>query len=92
MRLYEVEDLSPGISVTLKDVLAETRVTVHERLGSRSMSRHSLVAARVNGRGASGMAEIEPGLLSIPELVRETVVSQLSAHREDYRRELSGLE
>jgi hypothetical protein len=49
-------------------LLAETRVTVHERLGSRSMSRHSLVAARVNGRGASGLPEIEAGLLSIPEV------------------------
>jgi hypothetical protein len=87
MRLYEVENLSPGISVTLKEVLSETRVTVHERLGSRSMSRHSLIAARVTDRGASGMPEIEAGLLSIPELVREMVVSQLSAHREHYRLE-----
>jgi hypothetical protein len=30
------------------------------------------------------MPEIEAGLLSIPELVREMVVSQLSAHREHY--------
>ena len=35
MRLYEVEDLSPGISLTLKEVLSEMKVTVHERLGSR---------------------------------------------------------
>jgi hypothetical protein len=35
----------------------------------------------------SGKPEIEAGLLSTPELVREMVVSQLSAHREHYRLE-----
>jgi len=46
-----------------------------------------LIAARVTGRGASGLPEIEAGLLSIPELVRGTVASQLLAHRKHYRLE-----
>jgi len=90
LRLYEVEDAAPGTSVTLRDVAAGTRLVVHERLGSRTMDRHALVAARVMPRGASGQPEIEAGFLHIPDLIREAVVSQLAAHRESYRREKRG--
>lgn len=89
MRLYEVEDVAPGLSVSLKDVLTGGRITVHERLGSRSMTRHSLVAARINDTGASGQPEIESDLMSIPELSGKSVVSQLSAYHERHRREHS---
>lgn len=86
VRLYEVEVLTPGISVTLRDVLTGTRTTVSERLGSRSLSTHDLVAARINNRSPSGMPEIEPELLHLPELIREPVVSELLADLERYRR------
>ena len=78
MRLYEVVDLSPGESVTLRDVLDDTSVTVRERKGSRSMLIHSLIAARIIACGASGKPEMEMGVLHIPELIREQVISKLS--------------
>lgn len=90
MRLYEVEDATPGTSVTLRDVAAGTRLAVHERLGSRSMDRHALVAARIIARGASGQPEIEAGFLHIPDLIREALISQVASHRESYRRENPG--
>jgi len=85
VRLYEVADLSPGQSVTLRDVLDSTEVTVHERLGSRSMHRHMLIAARVMERGSSGQPEIMSGMIQIPELIRPQTISQLSSHRKTYR-------
>jgi hypothetical protein len=87
MRLYEVVDLSPGESITLRDVLDDTRVTVRERKGSRSMLIHSLIAARIMFRGASGKPEMEMGVLHITDLIREQVISRLSSHRESYRRD-----
>jgi SEC-C motif len=86
MRLYEIMDLSPGESVTLRDVLDNTRVTVNERSGSRSMQKYTLVAARIMTRGASGGPEIEMGIFQIPDLIREKVISQLTSHREAYRK------
>ena len=87
MRLYEVVDLSPGASVDLRDVLTGARVQVHERLGSRSLTRHVHVAARVVDRGPSGRPEIEAGFFQIPELIWPSVVSQLADYRADHRRE-----
>jgi hypothetical protein len=84
MRLYEVEDLSPGESVTLREIPAGTKVTVRERLGSRSLWRHALVAARIISRGPSGEPEIEQGFLSIPELIGKQVESQLKAYHQEY--------
>ena len=52
-RLYEVEDLSPGESVTLREIPAGTKLTVRKRLGSRSLWRHALVAARIIDCGGS---------------------------------------
>jgi len=63
LRLYEVDDMSPGVSVTLVELPAGTRVKVHERLGSRSSWRHALLAARIISEGPSGQPEIESGLL-----------------------------
>jgi len=87
MRLHEIVDVSPGVSVTLRDVLEKTEVTVHERSGSRTMERHEWLAARVVPRGVSGKPEIESGVLHIPRLVRDSVLAQLSSKREAYRRE-----
>ncbi len=87
LRLYEVVDLSPGVSLTLRDVERGSRRTVHERLGSRAIPRATLLAARVIDPGASGQPEIERGLLSYPDLVRDSVKSQLSALRQRLRDE-----
>jgi hypothetical protein len=87
MRLYEVEDLSPGLSVTLRDVERSTRTTVHEALGSRSFQRADLVAARVVERGASGQPEIERGILQLPGLVRRELEARLAIFRAERHRE-----
>ena len=86
MRLYEVEDLSPGQSLTLREIPDGMKVTVRERLGSRSLWRHALIAARIISRGPSGGPEIERGLLSIPELIREPVVSQFIAYHQEFQK------
>ncbi|MGD9065568.1 MAG: SEC-C metal-binding domain-containing protein [Desulfobacterales bacterium] len=87
LRLYEVVDVLPGKSLTLRDVHSGAKVTVLERLGSRSLTRHALVAARVIARGPSGQPEIETGFLHIPDLIRDQTISQLSSHRKNYQRE-----
>ena len=87
LRLYEVVDVLPGKSLTLRDVHSGAKVTVRERLGSRSLTRHALVAARVIARGPSGQPEIETGFLHIPDLIRDQTISQLSSHRKNYQRE-----
>jgi hypothetical protein len=81
MRLYEVIDAVPGVSLTLRDVLEGNTVTVNERLGSRSVGRHTYIAARVVPRGPSGGPELEAGLLHIPALVKDAVIAQLRDHR-----------
>jgi hypothetical protein len=86
MRLYEITEASPGLSVTLRDVVEGTEVTVHERTASRTMQRHEWLAARVVPSGASGQPEIEAGVLHVPRLIRDSVLAQLSAMREDFRR------
>lgn len=90
LRLYEIVDVVPGISLTLRDVLEGDRVTVSERRGSRTMTRHQRFAARVVSRGASGSPEIEAGLLHIPDLTAAAVETQLEAHRATFRREHPG--
>ena len=86
LRLYEVVDLLPGQALTLREVLSGAEVTVRERLGSRSLPKYALVAARVIARGPSGQPEIESGILHIPDLIREQTISQLSSHHKTYRR------
>ncbi len=87
VRLYEVMDVSPGESVTLVELPSGARTQVREKNASRSLCRGALLAARIIERGASGRPEIEFGLLSIPELVRDPILSQLSKQCENYRAE-----
>jgi hypothetical protein len=89
MRLYEVTDTVPGVSVTLSDVLDGGSVTVHERSGSRSMPRRMLLAARVIPRGSSGGPEMEYGLLHIPDLYRG-VIDAARAHIDEFLRDNPG--
>ncbi|MGD9247688.1 MAG: SEC-C metal-binding domain-containing protein [Desulfobacteraceae bacterium] len=86
MRLYEIVDLSPGESVTLRDVLNDNRTTVHEQQGSRSMHKYGLIAARIIAFGPSGKPEMEMGVFQIPDLIRKPVISQLTSHHKAYRR------
>jgi hypothetical protein len=83
-RLYEVVDLVPGVALTLRDVIEGGQVTVSERQGSRTIGRHSFVAARLVPRGPSGGPEIEAGLLHIPGLLKDTLVARLRDDRAHY--------
>jgi hypothetical protein len=83
-RLYEVVDVVPGTSLTLRDAVEGGTVTVSERQGSRTIGRHMYVAARVVPRGPSGGPEIDAGLLHIPGLVKDSVLAQLREHRARY--------
>lgn len=87
MRLYEVTDTVPGSSMTLRDLVEGTVVTVRERSGSRSIARYECLAARVIPRGCSGEPEIEAGLLHIPALLRDPVLTAIKKYRSDFLRE-----
>ena len=90
LRLYEVADAVPGVSLRLRDVVTGASVDVRERLGSRSIPRHTLLAARVIASGASGGPEMERGVVAIPELVRRSVLEQHETRRKAWRREQPG--
>ncbi|TMQ05525.1 MAG: hypothetical protein E6J90_48830, partial [Deltaproteobacteria bacterium] len=90
MRLYEIVDALPGVSLTLRDAIEGGQVTVKERTGSRTIGRHEYVAARVVPRGPSGGPEIEAGLLHIPGLIKDSVVAQLREHRAHFLDEHRG--
>ena len=59
VRLYEIEAVVPGASITLRDLLTGASVTVRELSGSRALKRWDVVAARVAPVGASGEPEID---------------------------------
>lgn len=90
LRLYEVVETAPGVSVTLRDLVEGGVVTVSERMGSRQLVRHECVAARVLARGSSGQPEIEKGLLRIPALVRDALVRAVQEKRRKYFAEQPG--
>src|SRR5207253_9203148 len=84
-RLYAVDDLYPGASLVLKDVLTGSRVTVKERLGSRHLHKYDLTASRILDRGLSGLPEIEVGMLAFPPVMRQHVISVFSEWHKAYR-------
>lgn len=84
MHLYEVIDLVPGMSVTLRDVIEGEQITVHEKSGSRTMGRFEWYAVRVCPRGASGKPEMEGDILQITRLVREAALAELKAMLDDW--------
>lgn len=87
MRFYEVAETVPGSSMTLRDLLEGSIVTVAERTASRTVSRHDCIAARIIPRGASGRSEIERGLIPISSLIRDGVIETVKAYRRDFSRE-----
>ncbi|HWO21866.1 MAG TPA: SEC-C metal-binding domain-containing protein [Kofleriaceae bacterium] len=87
MRLYEVVDAAPGHSLTLRDVVEGNQLTLNEHAVSRTVVPHALVAARILPRGPSGGSELEPGLLYIPRIFRDGMVTQLREMRAHFRSE-----
>lgn len=90
VRLYEVTETVPGVSLTLRERPGGAEVTVHEQAGSRTIPRFSWLAARVVPRGASGRPELEAGLLPIPDLIRPSVLEQHVKALEAFRRDDPG--
>ena len=90
VRPYVVEDLVPGVSVTLRDAMTRQRVRVNEKMGSRSFVRGDLMAARVISTGPSGGPEIEQGVLPLPGLIKTSLLAQLQDHLEQFRKEHPG--
>jgi hypothetical protein len=84
MHLWEVEDVVPGVSLSLRDVIENTSVVVHERSASRIIGRREWLAARVIPRGASGAPEMERGVLHIPRLLHDSVRAQLLENRAEF--------
>ena len=77
VRLYEVESVVPGASLTLRDLLTGQTSTVRDRLGSRSMRRWDVVAARVVPAGASGQPEIDDVIPPVPRIGTSELVEKL---------------
>jgi hypothetical protein len=90
MRLYEVADVRPGISIALRDVLDGAQVAVHEQSASRQLGRSDLLAVRVIRSGVSGQPEMEAGPLLMSRLQRQALVSQLASYRAEFDRENGG--
>lgn len=83
MRLYEIEDSRPGESLTLRDIIEGDRVTVQERLGSRSLNRFDWIAARVVAMGASAKPELE-GIFQISDFFHQALRDGLRRERDTY--------
>ncbi len=83
VRLYEVEDLVPGDSLMLRDLIEGDLVTVQEKLGSRGLHRFDWIATRVVSPGASGRPELE-GLMQVAGLGRDAFRDLLREAKEDF--------
>jgi hypothetical protein len=77
VRLYEVETVIPGASLTLRDLFTAQMCTVRERLGSQTIRRWDIVAARVVPAGASGQPEIEDIIPPLPRRSATALVEEL---------------
>ena len=90
LRPYIVEDVVPGVSITLRDAMTRQRVRVNEKMGSRSFVRDDLMAARIISTGPSGGPEIEQGVLPLPGLIKTALLTQLRDHMERFQEEQPG--
>jgi hypothetical protein len=82
LRPYEVVETVPGSSIKLRDLVEGTDVTVNERSASRTLSRTDCLAARVIPRGCSGRPEMELGVLSISQFVRNEATETIRRLRD----------
>ncbi len=87
MQPWEVVDVVPGRTITLRQPLEGVDVTVNEKTGSRTITRGSFLAARVNPHGPSGGPELDCGLLALPMLTASRVLDEITARREEFRRQ-----
>ena len=76
-RLYEIEQVVPGKSLTLRDLVSGSRLIVRERLGSQTLRRWDLIAARLAlPTGASGQPEIDD-LIPLPRYAKDALLTEL---------------
>ena len=76
-RLYEIEAVVPGATLTLRDLIAGTSITVQERLGSRELHKWDVLAARLAlPAGASGKPEVDD-LVLLPRDAKDAILSDV---------------
>ncbi len=90
VKLYDIVEVRPGSSLTLRDPLSGQEVRVRERLGSRSLHRWDVLAARIMPVGASGQPEIDGTAFPLPRLERRSLLADLERRLEESRRESPG--
>ena len=89
LRLYEIRAVRPGEGLTLFDLLDGRTIEVRERLGSRSVERWDLLAARTfPSRGATLLAG---GILALGAARKEELLAALSTELDRIRHERPGL-
>lgn len=88
MRLFEITEVEPGATLTLRDVVSHETVRVREVSGSRILLPGELLAARVFRPGASGEPEMDGGVFRYAELQRPHVLETLREEREAFEKEL----
>ncbi len=82
---WEVVDIVPGQSISLRQPLEGTTVKVREQTASRTMHRGTLVGARINSMGPSGQPEIDGGCLHFPRWIVPSLIEDLRATRDEFR-------
>ncbi len=90
VRLYESVKVIPGKSITLKDLISGQVTQVKEILGSQSMKRQEILAARIVPVGASGRPEMDGGLFLFPRMQRERIVNNLKSMYEAFKQKTPG--
>jgi hypothetical protein len=83
MRLYEVTDVRPGESLTLRDVFTDELVQVRERSASRGLACWTWLAARVISKGASGSPELDGGALPYSPMQHEQILALVGDRLDD---------
>ncbi|MBK8263687.1 MAG: SEC-C domain-containing protein [Nannocystis sp.] len=75
MRLYEVVEVAPGASMTLRDLITDERVVVQERSATRQITRWQVLATRVVSQGDDALPKVcDGGMLPIPPAHRDALV------------------
>lgn len=90
MRLYEVVEPHPGVSLTLREAIEGATVTVNERQASRTIARHDWLAARIVPHGPSGGPEMEAGLLHLAAQIRDPLLARVDRERARFLAEHPG--
>ncbi len=85
LRLYEVVETVPGETVTLEDLIDNSRVTVVERTASRTLERATLVAARLMPGPGTAPWVIEAGFLAFSLMAKRSIVEQAREYLREFR-------